>query len=119
MRFINSAMTLMGRKTVKGRTTSAPKTAKSTAVPADAATTDGVSGAMAITTASEAPTTTARAAKAPATKSGVTTASAHPPKPAPSHDEIARRSYEIFLARGGEPGHAEEDWLAAERELSH
>jgi len=51
--------------------------------------------------------------------SGVTTASAHPPKPAPSHEEIARRSYEIFLARGGEPGHAEEDWLTAERELSH
>ena len=100
MRFINSAMTLMGRKTVKGRTTSAPKTAKSTAVPADAATTDtGQTIAL-------------------ATSSGVTTASAHPPTPAPTHEEIARRSYEIYLARGGEPGHAEEDWLAAERELS-
>jgi hypothetical protein len=99
-------MTLMGRKTVKGRTTSAPKTAKSTAVPADAATTDGTAGTA-------GPTITM------ATSSGVTTASAHPPTPAPTHEEIARRSYEIYLARGGEPGHAEEDWLAAERELSH
>jgi Protein of unknown function (DUF2934) len=100
-------MTLMGRKTVKGRTTSAPKTAKSTAVLADAATAD-TSG-----------TAGTGATMAMATKSGVTTASAHPPTPAPSHEEIARRSYEIYLARGGEPGHAEEDWLAAERELSH
>jgi hypothetical protein len=40
-------------------------------------------------------------------------------KAAPSYDEIAKRSYELFLARGGEHGHAEEDWLAAERELSN
>ena len=102
-------MTLMGRKTVKGRTTSAPKTAKSTAVQADAGT--------ATTVPADAATTATPAKSAPT--SGVTTASARPPKPAPSHEEIARRSYEIFLARGGEPGHAEEDWLAAERELSH
>jgi hypothetical protein len=37
---------------------------------------------------------------------------------APTHAEIATRSYELFLARGGEPGHAEEDWLTAEAELS-
>jgi DUF2934 family protein len=37
---------------------------------------------------------------------------------APTHDEIAVRSYELYLARGGEPGHAEEDWLRAEAELS-
>jgi hypothetical protein len=36
---------------------------------------------------------------------------------APTHDEIAVRSYELYLARGGEPGHAEEDWLQAETEL--
>jgi Protein of unknown function (DUF2934) len=35
-----------------------------------------------------------------------------------SHGDIAARSYELYLARGGEPGHAEEDWLQAERELS-
>jgi Protein of unknown function (DUF2934) len=38
---------------------------------------------------------------------------------APTHEEIATRSYALFLARGGEPGHAEEDWLAAEAELSN
>lgn len=35
----------------------------------------------------------------------------------PSHEEIARRAYEIYLARGGEHGRSEEDWLQAEREL--
>ena len=79
-------MKLTGRKTVKGRTTSAPKTAKSTtAAPAAAVETE---------------------------------ASAGTPKPTPTYEEIAIRSYELFLARGGEPGHAEDDWLAAERELS-
>ena len=34
-----------------------------------------------------------------------------------SHERIARRAYEIFLARGGHHGHHEEDWLQAEREL--
>jgi hypothetical protein len=36
----------------------------------------------------------------------------------PSREEIARRAYEIYLERGQIPGHAEEDWLQAERELS-
>jgi hypothetical protein len=36
----------------------------------------------------------------------------------PTHEEIARRAYELFLARGGVHGHHEEDWLQAERELS-
>jgi hypothetical protein len=34
-----------------------------------------------------------------------------------AHDEIARRAFEISLRRGGEPGHEQEDWLRAEREL--
>lgn len=34
----------------------------------------------------------------------------------PNHEQIARRAYELFLARGGENGHAQEDWLQAERE---
>jgi hypothetical protein len=38
-------------------------------------------------------------------------------KAAPTHDEIAKRSYEIYLARGGEAGHEEQDWLQAESEL--
>jgi hypothetical protein len=35
----------------------------------------------------------------------------------PTHEQIARRAYEIFLARGGQPGSAEQDWHQAEREL--
>lgn len=35
----------------------------------------------------------------------------------PAHDEIARRAYELFLARGRQHGRAQEDWLSAEREL--
>jgi hypothetical protein len=35
----------------------------------------------------------------------------------PSFDEIAKRSYELFLARGGLDGHDVEDWLQAEAEL--
>lgn len=34
-----------------------------------------------------------------------------------SHEKIALRAYELFLARGGAHGHAAEDWLQAEREL--
>jgi hypothetical protein len=35
----------------------------------------------------------------------------------PTTEEIAQRAYEIFLARGGEPGHDLDDWLQAESEL--
>ena len=31
--------------------------------------------------------------------------------------DIARRAYELYLARGGEHGHDVDDWLQAEREL--
>jgi hypothetical protein len=34
-----------------------------------------------------------------------------------SHEEVARRAYEIYRARGGGEGSALEDWLRAEREL--
>lgn len=30
---------------------------------------------------------------------------------------VARRAYDLYLARGREPGHDVEDWLQAEREL--
>jgi hypothetical protein len=36
---------------------------------------------------------------------------------APSHEEIRRRAYEIYLERNGLPGDALDDWLRAEREL--
>jgi hypothetical protein len=76
-------MNTSGRKTVKGRTTSAPKIAK-TPEP------DAVVTAPAIAGAGKAP---------------------------PTQEAIARRAYELFLERGGQPGHHTEDWLAAEREL--
>lgn len=38
-------------------------------------------------------------------------------EPGLSHDEIARRAYEVYLARGAAPGRDLDDWLQAEREL--
>jgi hypothetical protein len=35
----------------------------------------------------------------------------------PTHDEIARRAYQLYEERGGEHGRAWEDWFQAEREL--
>jgi hypothetical protein len=35
----------------------------------------------------------------------------------PTAEEIRQRAHEIFLVRGGAPGHELEDWLLAEREL--
>jgi Protein of unknown function (DUF2934) len=32
-------------------------------------------------------------------------------------DDVARRAYELFLARGQAEGHDVEDWLEAERQL--
>jgi len=34
-----------------------------------------------------------------------------------SEHDIARRAYDLYLARGCTPGHQLEDWLQAEREL--
>jgi Protein of unknown function (DUF2934) len=38
-------------------------------------------------------------------------------RPGPTAEEISRLAYEIYLERGGEPGHDLDDWLQAEREL--
>ncbi len=35
----------------------------------------------------------------------------------PTYEQIAVRAYEIYLARGGEPGRDQDDWYQAEREL--
>jgi hypothetical protein len=35
----------------------------------------------------------------------------------PSHEEIRRRAYEIYLEHGSLPGKELDDWLQAEREL--
>jgi Protein of unknown function (DUF2934) len=32
-------------------------------------------------------------------------------------EQIRARAYELYVARGGEPGHEIDDWLQAEREL--
>ena len=34
------------------------------------------------------------------------------------HEAIAKRAFELFIERGCEHGHHEEDWLRAERELT-
>jgi hypothetical protein len=36
----------------------------------------------------------------------------------PTHDEIRIRAYQIYLARGGDHGLDEQDWLQAEGELA-
>jgi hypothetical protein len=35
----------------------------------------------------------------------------------PTHDEIARRAYQLFEKRGAAHGQDRDDWLQAEREL--
>ncbi len=37
---------------------------------------------------------------------------------APSHEQIARRAYELYLQRGAQHGCDLQDWIAAERELA-
>jgi len=32
-------------------------------------------------------------------------------------EDIRRRAYELYLERGGTPGHEREDWITAEREV--
>ena len=39
------------------------------------------------------------------------------PEIAPTHEQIERRAYEIYLARGGQHGHDLADWIMAEHEL--
>ena len=34
-----------------------------------------------------------------------------------TNDDVARRAYDLYLARGGEHGHDQDDWLRAEQEL--
>jgi hypothetical protein len=39
------------------------------------------------------------------------------PLPHPTHDDIARRAYQLYEQRGGAHGRDWEDWFQAEREL--
>jgi hypothetical protein len=43
---------------------------------------------------------------------------ARPAAVIPSYDEIAKRSFELYLERGGADGFDVEDWLKAEAELA-
>jgi hypothetical protein len=38
---------------------------------------------------------------------------------APTYDDIARKAYDLYVLRGGEPGHEVADWLEAERLLAN
>ena len=55
-------------------------------------------------------------AEAAAAANGATTSGPNGSAPVTDAD-IARRAYDLYLARGGEPGHDVEDWLQAERDL--
>jgi hypothetical protein len=37
---------------------------------------------------------------------------------APTHEQISRRAYELYLARGGKDGAEQSDWLQAEQDLT-
>ena len=39
-------------------------------------------------------------------------------QPYPTHEEVQRRAYEIYLSQGGTDGRDLDNWLQAERELS-
>jgi hypothetical protein len=56
-------------------------------------------------------------AKPAAMTSATVPASKPMSRSAPTHEEIAMRSYELYLARGSIDGHAEDDWARAEAEL--
>lgn len=90
-------MNTTGRKTVKGRTTSAPKKIEKSS----ARTSNELSEATAESAADSQPTATTAGTRS-----------------APSREEIALRAYQLYLARGSEPGHDSEDWLSAEAELA-
>jgi hypothetical protein len=38
-------------------------------------------------------------------------------RPRPTYDDVARRAYELYVARGGTHGRDWDDWLSAERQL--
>ena len=60
-------------------------------------------------------TSAPKAVKAGGSKKATSTVSAA--NAAPTHEQIAVRAYELYLARGAEHGHDAEDWAQAESEL--
>ena len=56
------------------------------------------------------------------TDEGTATAADRAPKslahqPSGTNTDVARRAYDLYLARGREHGHDVDDWMQAEREL--
>ena len=60
---------------------------------------------------------TVKGAKVSAPKVKSASNKAGAPSAEPTHEEIAARAYELYLARGSLDGYSEEDWLLAEAEL--
>jgi len=58
-----------------------------------------------------------KAVKASVSKTAIV-ATTSPSMSAPTHDEIAKRSYELYLERGAVDGYASDDWARAEAELT-
>lgn len=52
------------------------------------------------------------------TNSAIQAQPATKPANRPSHEQIAKRAFELFLARGGQHGRHVDDWVQAERELT-
>jgi hypothetical protein len=95
----------MATKQTNSRTTPATKSKKSEA-PAPA------TGVMPKSERARESVTAKSETSAAANRNGA------PEKRAPSHDAIAERAFALYQARGREGGSPDEDWLAAERELS-
>lgn len=55
--------------------------------------------------------------KQEATTTAVSFEHKHNPSTADLEAEIRRRAYELYEQRGYTPGHEDEDWLVAEREV--
>jgi hypothetical protein len=51
-------------------------------------------------------------------KAKATTATTTSSASGPTHEQISKRAYELYLERGSVEGHHDEDWLLAEAELS-
>jgi len=69
------------------------------------------------TTKTSKSTKTATPARSTKTKNTVAPKRATRARTSVTHDDIARRAYDFFLARGCEHGRDVEDWLRAEAEL--
>ncbi|RKH49825.1 DUF2934 domain-containing protein [Corallococcus llansteffanensis] len=66
---------------------------------------------------SPAPKSTPERPQDPTAQPAASANATRSPSPAPTNEQIARRAFEIYQARGGTHGSSEQDWFQAEREL--